>query len=344
VPDPGIEPAPASDLTGEAMSFTRDVKRELAAVVPAEEHCRRAQLSGLLFAAGTFEIAGGGQYTVRVSSSLPAVARSVLSLLKPYGTRAELRTVETPPTGMRYEVVLGDDPRHLQVLNEAGVLSDSFQVQLGIPARVVSRRCCRLAFARGAFLGCGSISPPGAPVHAEFTFESVELAEEFRALLARLDLPFQVAERDRNAACYTKRGETAADLLAALGAHAARLAWEEHQVFGEVRGRANRLANCDQANAERAARAALRQAETLRGLMADDRWATVPAALRSAAALRLKHPYLNLSELAARARPPLTKSALNHRLRRLEALAAGGWDEGSTAAPGRRSRRRRGGV
>ena len=320
------------------MTFTQDVKRELAAILPAEDHCRRAQLSGLLFAAGTFEIAGGGQYTVRVSSALPAVARAVLSLLRSFDTHAEVRTVETPPTGMRYEVVLGDDPRHLQVLNEAGVLSDSFQVQLAVPARVVGRRCCRVAFVRGAFLGCGSISSPGSPVHAEFTFESVELAAELRDLLARLDLGFHVAERGRNAACYTKRGETAADLLAALGAHRARLSWEEHHVFGEVRGRANRLANCDQANAERAARAALRQAETVRRLMAGERWATVPAALRSAALLRLKHPYLSLSELAARARPPLTKSALNHRLRRLEALATGG--ESPSSAPGRRSSRR----
>ena len=304
------------------MTFSQDVKRELAAIVPAESHCGRAQLAGLLFAAGTFEIASGGQYSVRVSSALPAVARSALSLLRPMGTHAELRTADTPPAGLRYEVVLGDDPRHIQVLNEAGVLSDSFQVQIGVPPRIVARRCCQVAFVRGAFLGCGSISPPGAAVHAEFTFESSELAEDCRRLLGRLGLEFRVAVRERNTACYTKRGETAADLLAVLGAHSARLAWEEHLVFGEVRGRANRLANCDQANAGRAARAALRQTETVRLLMADERWTRLPAALRSAATLRLKYPYLSLPELAAKARPPLTKSALNHRLRRLEALAA----------------------
>jgi len=304
------------------LTFTQDVKRELAAIVPAESHCGRAQLAGLLFSAGTFEIASGGQYSVRVSSQLPAVARSVLSLLRPMGAHAELRTADTPPAGLRYEVVLGDDPRHLQVLNEAGVLSDSFQVRIGVPPRIVARRCCQVAFVRGAFLGCGSISPPGAAVHAEFTFESAELADDCRRLLGRLGLEFRVAVRERNAACYTKRGETAADLLAMLGAHTARLAWEEHLVFGEVRGRANRLANCDQANAGRAARAALRQTETVRLLMTDERWASVPAALRSAAALRLRYPYLSLPELAGKARPPLTKSALNHRLRRLEALAA----------------------
>ena len=106
------------------------------------------------------------------------------------------------------------------------------------------------------------------------------LADECRGLLARLGLEFHVALRDRNAACYTKRGETAADLLAVLGAHSARLAWEEQLVFGEVRGRANRLANCDQANAGRAATAALRQTETIRLLMRDDAWTVAPQALR----------------------------------------------------------------
>ncbi len=207
--------APGADR----VSFTQDVKRELAAIVPAESHCARAQLAGLLFAAGTFEIASGGQYTVRVSSRLPAVARSVLSLLRPMGAHAELRTADTPPAGLRYEVVLGDDPRHLQVLNEAGVLSDSFQVQLGVPARIVARRCCRVAFARGAFLGCGSISPPGSAVHAEFTFESGSSPRTAAACWLGSASTFASRTRDRNAACYTKRGETAADLLAVLGAH-----------------------------------------------------------------------------------------------------------------------------
>ena len=303
------------------MSFTQEVKRELAAVVPADEAGRRAQLSGLLFGAGTFEIASGGEYTVRVSVSLPAVARSLLALLKPLNVAAEVRTVETPPTGLRYEVVLGDRARHLQVLNETGVLSDAFRVQWSLPQRLVEGRGCAAAFARGAFLGCGSISPPGAAVHAEFTVESAEFAAGLASLLRRLGLEFHVTERGRNVACYSKRGETAADLLAMLGAHDARLRWEEQAVLLGVRERANRLANCDQANAERAARAALRQQRAARAVLHDERAAGLPDGLRAAAELRLKYPYLSLGELAAKARPPLSTSALRHRLRRLEAVA-----------------------
>ncbi len=303
------------------MGFTADVKRELVTVAPSAEHCRRAQLSGLLFGAGVFDITSGGHFGVRVSVALPAVARHVLALLKPQQVDASLRTVDSAPVGLRYEVLLGDEGRDLQVLNELGVLSDDLAVQMTVPRRLVERRCCLVAFLRGLFLGCGSISAPGAPVHAEFTVEDEGFAEQAQRLLARLELPFSLTLRERNVACYTKRGQTAADLLAVLGAHDSCLRWEEHAVLGTVRESANRLANCDAANARRAAAAGRRQAALMRVLMASQEWQGLPAQLRHVAELRVEYPYLSLTELAAVADPPLSRSALNHRLRRLVALA-----------------------
>jgi DNA-binding protein WhiA len=303
------------------VGFTRDVKLELVTVVPAAAHCRRAQLSGLLFGAGTFELGSGGRFGVRLSVAHPAVARHVLALLKPLRADAQLRTVAGAPIGLRYEVLIGDEGRGLQVLNEVGVLSDDLAVQMTVPRRLVERRCCLVAFIRGLFLGCGSMSGPGAPVHAEFTVEDEGFAEQVQRLLARLDLPFSLTTRDRNVACYTKRGQTAADLLAVLGAHDSCLRWEEHAVLGTVRERANRLANCDAANARRAASAGARQAALLAGLMKTAVWGDLPAQLREVAELRVEYPYLSLTELAELTDPPLSRSALNHRLRRLVALA-----------------------
>lgn len=306
------------------MSFTQEVKRELGAIVPAQEHCRRAQLSGMLFGGGTIALGPGGHITVRLSLALPATARSALGLLKAYEVHAELRTVSSAPGGRRYEIVLGGEQRDLQLLNEVGVLSDSYSVRIGVPQRIVERRCCAVAFVRGLFVGCGSISTPGKPVHVEFTFEDRTVAEDVARVLARLELPFRVAQRERNVACYSKRAATAADLLAMLGAHGARLRWEEHAVLGRVRETANRLANCDEANARRAADAARRQTRAARRLRADPRlWRGLPPALRAAAELRLRYPYLSLAELAGRAAPTLTKSSLDHRFRRLVDLAAG---------------------
>ena len=303
------------------MSFTRDVKLELGTLVPEAEHCRKAQLSGLLFGAGTFEIGAGSRYGVRLSLGLPATARHVLALLKPFGVEAEVRTMDSAPIGLRYEVMLSDEARGLQLLNELGVLSDDLRVQMLAPRRLLQRHCCVVAFLRGLFLGCGSVSAPGAPVHVEYTLADEDFARQVQALLARLELHFSLVVRERNVACYTKRSETGADLLAVLGAHGARLRWEEHVVLGRVRESANRLANCDEANARRAAAAGERQAALVRRLMASPGWAALPRGLRDAGELRVAFPYLSLQELGERATPSLSKSALNHRLRRLFALA-----------------------
>lgn len=311
------------------MGFTRDVKLELGMILPTSDHCRRAQLSGLLFGAGVFEIGSGGRFGVRVSVTLPAIARHLLALLKPLNVDCALRTVDSALIGLRYEVLLGDEGRDLQLLNELGVLSDDLTVQMTVPRRLVERRCCLVAFLRGLFLGCGSMSAPGAPVHAEFTVEDAGLAEQTQRLLARLDLAFSLTARERNIACYTKRGQTAADLLAVLGAHDSCLRWEEHAVLGTVRESANRLANCDAANAGRAAVAGARQAAAMRALMDAPEWAGLPAGLREVAELRVEYPYLSLQELAAIADPPLSRSALNHRLRRLAVLAGAAVDQPS---------------
>jgi DNA-binding protein WhiA len=241
------------------VSFSHEVKRLTSWEKLTRALLEQAQLSGLLFGAGTFEIASGGQYALRLSFSLPALARHALALLRPYHVAAQVRTVSGGPTGRRYEVVLDDREAGLQVLNETGVLSDALRLQLRAPSRLVQRRCCVVAFVRGMFLGCGSISAPAAPVHLEFTLEDRDLAEQLLRLLARLDLPFKLTARTRNIACYTKRSETANALLAVLGAHDAALRREERAVMGGVRERANRLANCDQANARRAAAAGERR-------------------------------------------------------------------------------------
>ena len=134
------------------MGFTRDVKLELVTVMPAAEHCRRARLSGLLFGAGTFDLGPGGHFGVRISVAHPALARHALSLLKPLQVEAQLRTVDSAPIGLRYEVLVGDEGRGLQVLNELGVISDQLAIQMTVPRRLVERHCCLVAFLRGLFL------------------------------------------------------------------------------------------------------------------------------------------------------------------------------------------------
>ncbi|MEZ5125624.1 MAG: DNA-binding protein WhiA [Thermoleophilia bacterium] len=302
------------------MAFTRDVKLDstsrfrrlilsAAPTLPASSTARGSSRSapGPLHAARHLEDAG----------SVPPL----LALLEARRLSAPCARSTGPRTVCATRVILGDEPRAIQLLNEAGVVSDDLRLQMRVPRRLIERRCCLEAFVRGLFLGCGSISAPGAEVHIEFTVEDEAFAEQVRELLARLGLEFKLATRARNVACYSKRSQTGADILATMGAHSACLRWEEHAVLGDVRQSANRRANCDAANARRSAAAGERQAAALRKLMNSPAWSTLSAMQQQVGTLRVEYPYLTLTELAGLTHPRLSKSALNHRLRRLLAQA-----------------------
>lgn len=142
------------------MGFTREVKLELGTFVPKEPHCRLAQLSGILYGAGVFEIGAGGHLGVRISLAFPATARHVLTLLKPLKVEASLHTVTSQPIGLRYEVVLGGtegEQADLQLFNELGVLSDDFSVQMTV-SPVSSRIAAVLWRFYGGFFSAAGLS------------------------------------------------------------------------------------------------------------------------------------------------------------------------------------------
>jgi len=177
------------------------------------------------------------------------------------------------------------------------------------PKRVIGRSCCRSAYLRGAMLGGGSLSGPRDP-HFELRTATRAGAEFLAAVAARDELALSVAERRTHTVAYAKGHDAIRDLLAAAGAGGVALRLEEYAVVAATRAHANRLANADEANLERTAAAAHRQLEAIRTLGVD----SLPPTLAEIAELRLRHPTASLSELAAKARPPLTKAAAARRL------------------------------
>jgi DNA-binding protein WhiA len=183
--------------------------------------------------------------------------------------------------------------------------------------RVVGRSCCRGAYLRGALLGAGSLSGPRDP-HLELRAAAIEGAR-FLAEVAALDeVALKVAERRTHAVAYAKGHETIADVLALAGAGDTALRLEEHAVLAALRADANRLANADEANLVRSARAAHEQVEAINTVGLD----ALPPHLVEIAELRLRHPSASLRELAAKARPPLTKASAHRRLREITRLVA----------------------
>ncbi len=170
--------------------------------------------------------------------------------------------------------------------------------------------CCRGAYLRGGLLGAGSLSGPRNP-HLELRASGVDGARFIVEVAAREDVHLRVAERRTHAVAYAKGHDAITDVLALAGAGDTLLRLEEHAVVARVRADANRLANADEANLERAARAAHEQIEAIRAVGLD----ALPPHLAEIAELRLRHPSASLRELAAKARPPITKTAAHRRLR-----------------------------
>ena len=306
------------------MSFSEDVRAELAAIEPRRGCCRLAELSALARHAGTLHLRGGGSVALHLDLGSHAVARRAFALLRAFGLGAEIRAYRRHAFGRetRFELHLGDDSRTLQTLNEGGVLDARLAPLEQLPRRVVARPCCRGAYLRGALLAAGSVSGPRSP-HLEIRGGDLEAARALASLAAEEGVRLFVIDRGRHAAVYAKGGDTIAELLGLVGAHGAALAIEESGVLGATRSQANRVANADHANLVRASRAAQVELRAIRKLDQVGVLETLAPDLREIAALRMKHPSLSLRELASRCRPPVTKAAAHRRLKRLERLAAG---------------------
>ncbi len=304
------------------MSVSEDVRNELAAIAPARECCRLAELSALFHTAGSFHLRGRGEVSVHLDVSSSATARRAFALLRSFGVGSEIRTYRPHAFGRetRYQLHVPGEPGAHEALRRAGVLSARLAPVERPPKRVVGRACCRGAYLRGAILGGGSLSGPRAP-HLEVRAGSMEGAKFLARVVATEDVSLRVLDRGRHAIAYAKGMETIADALALAGASDTALAFEERAVVGATRATANRLANADHANLVRASRAAARQLKAIRTLERSGRLGRLPVALRDAAELRVIHPSLALSELARKARPPVSKAAMARRLAAVVRLA-----------------------
>ena len=305
------------------MSFTSDVKEELAHVPPECSHCERATLAALVRIEGTLLVSGPGAYRMEVATDVPGVARLVTRLLHAlYHRKTELtmrRSVlhKTP----NFLIEVPDQPRLAAALADLGVLSPEGGLELGIAPGIVAKQCCAAAYLRGAFLGSGFLSNPRSDFHFEIIVETEELAAGLVALMADKGINARVMQRRSSYMVYLKSGTAILEFLAFAGAHRAALVMEEERVVKSVRNDVNRLINAEVANQMKASNAAVDQIVAIRTVVERYGMANIPPALQDFIRLRLQHPDASMKELGELCDPPLSKSAINHRVRRLESMA-----------------------
>ena len=305
------------------MSFTAEVKEELSRVVTPRSCCPRAELSALMRVEGTIHLAGGERFRLEMATETAPVARKAIKLMHGlYGLKTELtvrRSVLHKTNN--YLITVPTQTKLGTALAELGILGET-GFSIGIDPKLVKKDCCAISYLRGAFLGGGFVADPHGDFHFELTAETEQLADDLVALMGRFEIPARVARRRGTFAVYLKGAEPIVTFLALVGAHRALLRTEDVRIIKSMRNDVNRLVNAEIANQQKTAEAALTQIEAINALVDARGLANLPPALAELAELRLANPEVSLRELGELADPPLTKSAVYHRVRRIEELAA----------------------
>ena len=304
------------------MSFNSDVKEELTRVQPTCSHCNRALLAALIRIEGTLLFSGQGRYRLEVATDTPSVARLSWKLLhETYELKSELTSCrrilhKTPNFLIEVPAQEGLEA----ALHDMGVLAGT-GLELGIAPALVAKQCCAAAYLRGAFLGSGFVSDPRGDFHFEITVESREMADGLSAILAERGVKARVMQRRSSFIVYLKSGESILEFLALVGAHQGALVMENARVVKSVRNDVNRQTNADVANQRKSASASVDQIYAMRSVLEAYGIERLPPALQEIIRLRVNYPDATLKELGERADPPLSKSAVYHRVRRIEKMA-----------------------
>lgn len=284
------------------MSFSSEVKEELEGVIPDSRHCQLAELAAIIHFGCRVVQEEDGERKITLLSENLFVTRKYFTLLKK-------------------TFIINNADKVLQaikVLDEGGTLH---QLSGEISPLLVRNSCCRRAFLRGAFLCIGSMSNPRKGYHLEFVCEYESQARQIQKTICGFEIDAKIVRRKKYYVVYLKEGAGIVDLLNVMGAHKSLMLLENLRVEKEVRNSVNRQVNCEAANITKMVRAAGKQIEDILLLQKSYGLSNLPDNLRQMAEVRLEHPESSLQELGKYLDPPVGKSGVNHRLRKLSEMA-----------------------
>ncbi len=315
------------------MSFSSDVKKELARQFPDAYHCLIAEAAAILRFAGT--AAGDAAHgTLLIETESVVLAKKYLRLIKTAFDIPVDLTVRRGVSGKTnvYRIELSSDDRvTAEGENMPSVTGDSFSrvwretADWGNPEfekSLLEYSCCQRAFLRGAFLAAGSMSNPGKSYHFEIVCRTAADASVLTRVIGMFDLTPKQTVRKQKLLVYFKDSEAIVDMLHIMGATGALMNLENVRIIKGMKNDANRQSNCDAANIGKTVRAAARQMEDIRLIEREMGLDKLSPQLRETAEVRLEHPEESLTELCAYFSPPVGKSGVNHRLNRLAEIAA----------------------
>jgi DNA-binding protein WhiA len=303
------------------MSFAAQTKKELT-LIEADSCCERAELSALIRMNGSVSVSSR-KVVLDISTENAAIARRIYSLLKKhYELHVEL-LVRKKMRLKKNNVYIVRIPAGVQeILSELKIVSEGFMFNLGIDKEIIRKPCCKRSYLRGAFLAGGSVNnPEGSSYHLEISSMYQEHCEALVGLANKFDLNARCIERKKGFIFYIKEGEKIIELLNIIGAHQALFKFEDVRIMRDMRNSVNRIVNCETANLNKTIGAAVRQIENIKLLQREVGLDSLPDKLKEVAEIRLQHPDMNLTEVGEMLSGKVSKSGVNHRLRKIDELA-----------------------
>ena len=301
------------------MSFSNEVKNELARLEGQNLCCDKAELYGLLKMSGALTLHKKGM-GINFTTENAALARRVLQLLKTnFQLRMEVLTTRSRrlKKNNRYQLRVMPSAEVSQALRELCLLQASQTER----AELLQRNCCKRAFLRGTFLGGGSVSRPAGDYHLEIVTEEHSFAELIRENMAFFALAAKITDRKNEYIVYLKEGNAITAFLSIIGAHNALLKFENVRIIKEMRNNVNRIVNCETANLNKTVQAAVEQVETIKFIENVYGLNNLSPPLRETAELRLLYPEASLAEIANMSDGKIGKSGINHRIKKIKQLA-----------------------
>lgn len=293
------------------LSFCSYVKNELSRINEKENCCLEAELSAIISVNGLSEQEKGEKSVLRITTENAAFARKTYSLFKRiYGICPEVICRKSRKLKKHTSFILTIH-KSKNKGQEVGEVSNFDE----------KKECCRRAYLRGAFLAAGSISDPEKAYHLEISVKSLELADYLVRTINSYELNSKVIKRKGYYVVYLKEGDNIVDFLNVVGAHSSLLEMENIRILKDMRNNVNRIVNCETANLDKTVNASVRQVRNIEYIRDNIGLDNLPENLKQIAKLRLQYSDASLKELGQMLNPPLGKSGVNHRLRKLEELA-----------------------
>ena len=304
------------------MSFSAKVKGELGRYTEMSREEALAQISAMMKVSGTIGFNGKG-LSFKITTENPTSARLVFTLLKEHfqiHSKLMVKKSNSLKKNNIYMVVIDEEMGVRGLLKDTGIFKEvdgGITLDYRIDEKMVETDDEKRAYIRGAFLGGGSVTNPEKNYHLEFVTHSEEYAQDLCELINSCGLNSKVIQRKNSFIVYIKEGEQIVDILNIMGAHSCLLELENIRIMKEMRNNVNRLVNCETANLSKTVNAV----ESIKFIQSKIGLKRLPQNLREIAELRLEYPDESLKELGEMLDPPVGKSGVNHRLRKIEKIA-----------------------